>query len=133
MKWFKSLSIYFKTCIISLLILVIAMSATAWCYFYSLMEIPNGVALGMVINIMFQLIFGIVDAKDNKKSATILTTIFTAVRMLFVGGILFLVAFLYYKEGIKIFNIFAVVGGYFVPLIVLLIFALIKGKDAKRV
>ena len=48
----------------------------------------------------------------------VVTTVIIIVRLLVIAGILFLVGWLYYGLGFKAFNIFAVMGGYFIPLAV---------------
>lgn len=129
-KKFSSLNIFWQTVICSSLLLVIAVGATTWCYFYNLMEIPNGIALGIAINLCFDIVFAVLEEKENKKSVLVINTILTVSRVLVMGGIMLLVAFLYYKQNLKIFNIFALIGGYTATLVVLLIMAIRKGKKS---
>ena len=87
-------------------------------YFFSLMEIPQGLALGGFIGVIIYLLLGLFENKDKPKKSMVITIILIAVKLLVIAGTMFLVGWLYYGLGFKAFNIFAVMLGYFISLAV---------------
>ena len=82
------------------------------------MEIPQGIALGGMVSVIIYLLLGLFNNPDKPKKSMVVTTVIIIIRLLVIAGILFLVGWLYYGLGFKAFNIFAVMGGYFIPLAV---------------
>lgn len=116
--WYAHLNSSLKTAVWSVLVLAILVILLSPLFFFSLMEIPLGIALGGSVGILNYLILGLIDNKENKKVNTTLTIVTIAVRLFVIMGVLVLVGFLYYKQNIKLFNIFAVAGSYFISFIV---------------
>ena len=119
--WYRQLNTEFKVAVWSLIIISGLVICLIPCYFFSLMEIPNGIALGGMVGIIIYLLFGLFGKKDDPKKAMILTIILIVVKLIVIGGLLFLVGWLYYSLGMKAFNIFAVAGGYLIPLVIYII------------
>lgn len=114
--WYRQLRLEYKVVVWSLIVICTLMLLAIPCYFFSLMEIPNGIALGGGIAVILYLILGLCDTEEKSKKSLIITVIVLIIRFLIIGGLLFLVGWLYYRIGFKAFNIFAVAGGYFIPL-----------------
>ena len=114
--WYRQLRLEYKVVVWSLIVICTLMLLAIPCYFFSLMEIPNGVALGGGIAVILYLILGLCDTEEKSKKSLIITVVVLIIRFLIIGGLLFLVGWLYYRIGFKAFNIFAVAGGYFIPL-----------------
>ena len=117
-EWYASLKLEYKIVIWSLLVLAGITLLLIPLFFFSLMEIPQGIALGGGVGTIVYLFLGLFNNKDNPKKSLTLTVITMIVRFLVIAGILFLVGWLYYAIGFKAFNIFAVAGGYFIPLVI---------------
>lgn len=116
-KWYRHLSIEFKTVILSTIITIGLIILMIPLFFLSWMEIPLGILLGGGIGIITYLFLGLLNNKDKPVKSIVLTIIVITLRLLVIAGILFLVGWLYYSKDIKLFNIFAVVGGYFISLV----------------
>ena len=114
--WYRQLRLEYKVVVWSLIVICTLMLLAIPCYFFSLMEIPNGIALGGGIAVILYLILGLCDTEEKSKKSLVITVVILIIRFLIIGGLLFLVGWLYYKIGFKAFNIFAVAGGYFIPL-----------------
>lgn len=114
--WYRQLRLEYKVVVWSLIVICTLMLLAIPCYFFSLMEIPNGVALGGGIAVILYLILGLCDTEEKSKKSLIITVVVLIIRFLIIGGLLFLVGWLYYRIGFKAFNIFAVAGGYLIPL-----------------
>ena len=127
LEHYRNLNNEFKTVIWASIVIISLVILTIPCFFFSLMEIPQGIALGGAVGILVYLVLGIFNNPDKPKQSMIFTVITIIVRFIIIGGILFLVGWLYYKQGFKAFNIFAVMGGYFVPLII----SIILGRKEK--
>ena len=121
---FKNLSIFLQSFIVSTFVCVLLFLLMIPLIIFNWGEISYGLALGEFISFIFCLITGIFDSskKEIRNKGFLITMII--LRLLVLGGVLFLVGYLYYTKGIHIFNIFAVVGGYFIPLVILIILAL---------
>ena len=121
---FKNLSIFYRCFVISIFVWVLLFLLMIPLIIFNWGEISYGLALGEFISFIFCLITGIfVSSKRAKDKKALLITMIT-LRLLILGGVLFLVGYLYYSKGIHLFNIFAVIGGYFIPLTILMILAL---------
>ena len=121
---FKNLSIFLQSFIMSTFVCVLLFLLMIPLIIFNWGEISYGLALGEFISFIFCLITGIFDSskKEIRNKGFLITMII--LRLLVLGGVLLLVGYLYYTKGIHIFNIFAVVGGYFIPLVILIILAL---------
>lgn len=117
-NWYRRLNIEFKTMVWSIIVTLGLLLLMIPLFFFSLMEIPLGVALGASVGIITYLALGLVENKSKQKLSIGLTITIIVLRLLVIAGILFLVGWLYYTKEVKIFNIFAVVGGYFMTLVI---------------
>ncbi len=128
-NWYRRLNIEFKTVVLSTIItfgLIILMIPL---FFISWMEIPLGITLGSLVGIITYLFLGLFNNKNKPIKSMVFTIVVIVIRLLVIAGILFLVGWLYYSKDIKLFNIFAVTGGYFISLAANII--LLLGKEKK--
>ena len=116
--WYRQLKLEYKIVAWSLIVLAGIIFVLIPLFFFSLMEVPQGIALGAGVGIIIYLFLGLFNNSDSPKKSLVLTVITIIIRFLVIAGILVLVGWLYYAKGVKAFNIFAVVGGYMIPLIV---------------
>ncbi len=116
--WYLKLKLEYQIAFWSLIGILGLFLLTIPCYFFSLMEIPQGIALGGLVGVIIYLFLGLFNNPDKPKKSMTITIVIIVIRLLVVAGILFLVGWLYYGLGFKAFNIFAVMGGYFIPLAV---------------
>ena len=126
--WYQTLKLEYKVAVWSLIVLSGLIILMIPLFFFKLMEVPQGIALGGGIGVITYLLLGIFNNKDRQMKSMVITVIVIVVRILIMGGILFLVGWLYYAKGFKAFNIFAVAGGYVITVIIYLILAR-KEKD----
>ena len=117
-EWYASLKLEYKVVVWSLLVLAGITLLLIPLFFFSLMEVPQGITLGGGVGTIVYLFLGLFNNKDNPRKSLTLTVITMIVRFLVIAGVLFLVGWLYYAIGFKAFNIFAVAGGYFIPLVI---------------
>jgi len=130
---FHSLNIYFKTFILAVIfsffsfILLLPLAIFGW------MEIPLGLIVGEVISFTSYLVFGLVDKRgvNDKKSNRMIVAVLI-VRVLLLAIVSTLSALLYYYFNHHIFNVFAIIGGYFIPLIIFIVLALLERKKNER-
>ena len=115
--WYRQLKLEYKVALWSALVISSAIILTIPCFFFSLMEIPQGLALGGGVGILTYLFLGLAENDENQKKSMVLTIVVIIVRFLVIAGVLFLAGWLYYAQGVKAFNIFAVLGAYTISII----------------
>ena len=124
MENFKNLNLFFKCFVISIFVSFGLFFLTIPFLFFNLGEITFGLLLGEYVSMIFCLISGaLVNSKKAIDKKPLIITM-VSLRLIVLGGLLFLIGYMYYSLGIHLFNLFAVVGGYFIPLIILMILAL---------
>lgn len=120
-QWYAKINVYYKVCIWSIISVSVIVCATSPLFFLGYQDIPQGIILGAFVSILAFFILAIIDKKEleNKKSiGVILINIF---RFVVLASVLFLSGWLFYQKNIHLFNIFAITGSYFIPLIWLII------------
>ena len=100
-------------------------------YFINYPDIPNGLILGGGIGVASYFILGVVDKRDKEKNKPVLTIIVTILRYLLIVAAIVLSALCQFKWAYKIFNLFSLVGGYLIPLIVYIIVTLVERKNVR--
>ena len=121
--WYRQLKLEYKVALWSALVISSAIILTIPCFFFSLMEIPQGIALGGGVGILTYLFLGLAENDDDQKKSMVSTIVVIIVRFLVIAGVLFLAGWLYYAQGVKAFNIFAVIGAYIISIILNIILA----------
>ena len=116
--WYLGLRFEYKIAFWSLVSLVAIAICLIPLWFFSLMEVPQGILLGGSVGVITYLLLGLFNNPEKQKQSLVITTIIMIVRFLLIAGTLFLVGWLYYVKDMKAFNIFAVVGGYSLTIIV---------------
>lgn len=124
----KSLNVYYKTAIISSLVGILLVAITCFLFFIDWKEIPLGFLVGLFVGVIFECLIGIVSDKTkiSNKKGSFLTIFLTTIRVVVIGGTLFLIGYLYYGIGVRIFNIFSASFGYLLVTIILVILTLIS-------
>lgn len=117
-NWCRRLNIEHQTTVWSIIVTLVLTLLMVPLFFLSWMEIPLGFILGSSIGIITYFLLGLFNNKSKIKMALSMTITIMIIRLLVIGGILFLVGWLYYAKDIRIFNIFAVVGGYFMTIVI---------------
>lgn len=120
-EWYRQLRLEYQVALWSAIVIVGLVILCVPFFFFSLMEIPQGIALGGLLSIIIYIVLGLCNNEEKAKQSLVLTIMVIAVKMVLIAGVLFLVGWLYYGKGFHAFNIFAVAGAYFIPLIVHLI------------
>ena len=128
MTWFNKLSGSFKTAVLSLLVTIIIFLGLIFGYFINQPDLPNGVLAGGLLGSISYLLIGIAEKIDEKKRLPIWTIIFTVIRFILIAALVVISAYLQFKLGYKAMNVFAVVGGYAISLIICIVISLIEKK-----
>ena len=128
MTWFVKLSNSFKVTIISGFITVIAFLGMVFGYFINQPGLPNGVLAGGLLGTLSYLLMGLVEKRDENRNSAVLTILVTILRFILIGALLIVAALLEYKFNNKMLNVFAVLGGYLISLIVYLVVILLEKK-----
>ena len=129
-KAFIRLNVYYKCVVLSGLFLCVISLALIPLYFIDLKEIPLGILLGAGYAMLAYFLTGLME--DKFKEHYIWALLISIFRYIVFAALLFFVGLWYYKLGLKIFNIFAVTGGYFICLIILIILFVNQGKKERK-
>lgn len=128
-QWFSELSISFKTVVVSLIAVILAVLALSFGYFIKQPDLPNGVIAGGGLGAISYLLLGIAEKLDKKRGQPVWTIVFTIVRFILIAALIVLSALWQFKFGLKVMNVFAVLGGYIISLIVYIIVSLLEKKN----
>ena len=128
MTWFNKLSSSFKTALLSLLVTVVTFLGLLFGYFINQPDLPNGVLAGGLLGSISYLLIGIAERIDEKKRLPVWTIVFTVIRFVLIAALVVVSACLQFKLGYKVMNVFAVVGGYAISLIIYIVISLIEKK-----
>ena len=130
MNWFIKLSDSYKVAIISCFITIIAFLALVFGYFINQPDLPNGVLAGGFLGSLTYLLLGIAEKFDKDNRIPILTILITIIRFILIGALLLVAALLQFKYEYKAMNVFTVLGGYVISLLVFIVILL---KERKHV
>ena len=125
MRFFQEANNSIKTALLTYALMLIATLSTIFLFFQGLMDIPLGILLGGSIFGTLSLISGLVEKKDEDRKTPIYSIVLIGVRFLLLIAITIVIAFMYYRWNLPIFNVFAFVGAYTVSIIVMIIVYLI--------
>ena len=128
---FGKLNIYHKCSVLSGLFLLLISLALIPLYFFNYMDIPLGIILGGSYGVVIYFITGLF---ENKRGEYYKWAIVISVLRFFVFAfLLVLTGLCYYILEIKIFNIFSVVGGYLVCVVVLVLLFIQQNKKERKI
>ena len=130
MRFFLSKNNSIKTAIITYLITLIGVTSTIFLFFKEMMDIPLGILLGGGVFGSLALISGLIEKKDEERDSPIYSIIMIALRFLLLVALTIIIALMYYKWNLKIFNVFAFVGAYLASIIAMIVVYLIFKKEA---
>lgn len=130
MRFFFSKNNSIKTAIITYLITLIGVTSTIFLFFKEMMDIPLGILLGGGVFGSLALISGLIEKKDEERDAPIYSIIMIALRFLLLVALTIIIALMYYKWNLKIFNVFAFVGAYLASITAMIVVYLIFKKEA---
>ena len=125
MRLFKEANNSIKTAFITYLVTFVATLSTIFLFFQGMMDIPLGILLGGGVFGTLSLVSGLLEKKDDERTTPIYSIIMIGVRFLLLIGITIIIAFMYYRWNLPIFNVFAFVGTYTVSIVVMVIIYLI--------
>lgn len=128
MTRFNKLSSPFKTALLSTLVVVIAFIGFIFGYFTAQPDLPNGILAGGLLGSISYLLLGIAEMIDEKKQLPVWTIIFTVLRFILIAALVVVSALLQFKLGYKVMNVFTVVGGYAISLIIYIVISLLEKK-----
>ena len=131
----KNLNVHHKASLLTLVITLIVFVALIELFFIQIgdrvwIDIPLGILLGGALASLFYLVQGFIDYKEDKDNSSHFSLLLTGHSLVFFVGLMVGDAFLYYKANIKIFNIFAFVGGYSISIIALIIVTFRESKKS---
>ena len=118
MKKIKALNVHLKISIVTLILTGIVVAICSFCFVNGHESIPLGFLLGGGVGAFVYFLQYLADLLDRNNEAMTFAIITLIVRFLLFAAILIVVIFLYYKQGMKIFNVFAYVGGFLLSVVV---------------
>lgn len=118
MKKFKALNVHLKISILTLAVTGIVVAICSFCFVNGHETIPFGFLLGGGVGAFVYFLQYIADLLDKNNEEMTFAIIALIVRFLIFAAILIVVIFLYYKQGLKIFDVFAYVGGFLLSVVV---------------
>ena len=130
MRFFLSKNNSIKTAIITYLITLIGFASTIFLFFKEMMDVPFGILLGGGVFGSLALISGLIEKKDEERNTPIFSIIMIAIRFLLLVVLTIIIALMYYKWNLKVFNVFAFVGAYLASTIAMIIVYLVYRKEA---
>lgn len=93
-------------------------------------EVPLGILVGGSLGALLHLLEAIFTKRETSKETSSYSIFVIILRFVLFAGLMIGNAFLYYKAKIEIFNLFAIVGGYTVSVVTLVVF-IARNKDLK--
>lgn len=127
-NWYLKLNSDLKTCLWSAIIIVSATILTLPLGLINLFEIPLGIIIGGGINTLFYLASGLNRNRGEEKDYLKLDVALMIIRFALFAAVALVIGWLYYKENIKVINLFATVGAYIFPII---LYAIISRKERR--
>ena len=130
-NFFKK-DINLTTFVFSLIVVLLAYLCLIPLIFKGLIKIPNGIALGALINAFAYLVMFLIKDKEERELTIKFSVLVSILRFVLLAGAIILFAILEYKLGMGIFNPIAIAGGYMIPLIIQIICSLVFGEKNVR-
>ena len=127
-NWLSELSLLFKVSILSLIVTIVSLLALLFGYFINQPDLPNGLLAGGFLGSLSYLLLGIAERIDEKKKTPVWTIVFTIIRFVLIGSLLVVAALLQFKYEYKAINVFTVLGGYMISLVVYIILMSLEKK-----
>ena len=128
-KFYQKLNIYLKVVFWDLIISIGVAILLIPLFFFSLMEIPLGILLGMAIGCLYYFFAGMNQRESYEKTAMTIDVILLVVRFVLFMGVFVGISLMYYKGNMHIFNVYSYIGSY---LFSLLIFLFLSRKEGKK-
>ena len=94
------------------LLTVVAIISSIYCFFINFMEVPLGFALGGAIVSSLYLVGHFLYQIDVKNGEVKYSILMIGIRNIILISSIIIFALMYYRWGIKLFNIFAYIGIY---------------------
>ena len=129
MKLFRSLNNSLKTGILTMLVALVGFLGTLFLLFNDYKDIPLGIALGGVVIGGLNILTGLLEKKDEAKSSNIRTLVMIGLRLVVMVAVMIVIALMYYRWDLPLFNIFAFVGVYTVSIIILVVIFLLERRQ----
>ena len=124
----RNIDEYMKAFILDIAIIAVALIAMIPLFIFHYQDIPLGFLLGGIVGGVSLVLFSIFYKKEENRKSIKISIAISFIRILLIGGLLFLVGYLYYQKNTKIFNIFATAGGYLLSTICLMIIMVVSKK-----
>lgn len=130
---FKNQDPIFQTVLYSILAGVVISLCLIPLYLNNMMYIPNGIVIGLVINILAYLATYLIKNIEERTKTVRYSIIVTISRFFLLAAALIVFALLEFRFKLKIANFMAIIGGYFISLFIYVICVILEGKrNAKR-
>lgn len=121
MSAFKNFSKFTKTAVLTYLVTLLGFVATSFLFTQGHMDIPLGILLGGTIFGSLSLVSHFLDKKDELDQTSRYSIIIIIVRFVILIASIVVIALMYYKFDLKIFNLFSFIGIYTVSIIIMVI------------
>ena len=121
MKFLSQIERNLRVALFVSLLTVVAILSSIYCFFIGYMEIPAGFALGGVVVSALYLLGHILYRLDVKNGEVKYSILMIGIRNFILIGSIIILALMYYRWGIKLFNLFAYIGIYTGGIIIFVI------------
>ena len=125
MRYFKQANNSMKTALLTYALTLVCFLATIFLFFIGRMDIPLGLLLGGVFCGTLSLIAGLLENKDEENKSSKYSIIMILSRFILLIAVTVIIALMYYRWDLKIFNVFSYVGAYIVSSTILVVTYLI--------
>lgn len=126
-NWYRSLNIYYRVVLWANVIGMIVFCLSTPLFFFGYSDLPLGLLLGTIFSSIFYLLIGVCEKHEIETHRVSLSIFLSFLRLFCIIGLAFLLGYLYFTLEIKIFNVFAFIGGYFISLVTFSVLTL-KGR-----
>ena len=125
-KWFIDLSNPYKTAFVSLIVVIVVFCSLVFGYFINYPGLPNGLLAGGLIGCLSYFTIGLADKIDEEKQKPVFTIVVQVVRYLLISALIVLAVLLEFKYQQRYLNVFTVIGGYMISLVIYIIISLLE-------
>ena len=112
MKFIFQIERNLRVALFVVLLTIVAIISSIYCFFVNFMEVPLGFALGGVVVSSLYLLGHFLYVVDVKNGSVKYSILMVGIRNFILIASIIVLALMYYRWNIKLFNIFAYIGIY---------------------
>lgn len=126
--FFEKHSNSFVAAILTFVVTLLAVAVSSFCFFNGHMDIPLGFLLGGGVMGGLNLLSALAEKADEKRQSTTFSILVITLRLTLLVGIAIIIAFMYYRWNLPIFNLYTFIAMYTMSVICTIIVHLVNKK-----